>query len=279
MARAKLLDLYKVEMPVVFNTPQGTETVIVRKMSSPQMEKARRFARASQALMMRCKDKHTSTEFLEQLNQVQTLLEGDRARLVEVIVNDEMEAETAYIYARLTIGEDSEWAKDNYITSLIEAWESTYEAIWVMEPDHVEACRYKSEIDRFTDEIDNEVKLHREALEADWSLAETTVLEDKVAEVFLASRSYRQWQETFIRARTFYSTRCADDSSKLYFDNIEDVDELNDDVKARLAEAYDGMAVDPTSGKDLPSALNSSPPPEQAERAATEPSGPVAVSV
>ncbi len=276
---AHLRDLYKTQNQIAISDGVNTVPVVVRKISPLQKEKAQRRANAAQAIRKRAKNDRDSEDYLSQLNQVQEVFGEAREQLLIVVVDEAMALESQQIQARIMYDEDSEWAKDDYLQSLLDSWDNGMGQRFTDDPDDIDAAKVYAEIERFTTQVEAEVEEARGRMEDEWDLSGTPKLQEKVAEILLDRQALTLWHKEFIAARTYYSVRKVSDWRELYFDSIDEVLELDERTLQELVDAYDEISVDPIEGKDSPPAQSSSPQPELDEKAATGPSGPETADV
>lgn len=271
---ARLSDLYKVEKQIVVSDGETNIPIVVRKVSPIQMDTIRRRAKATQVLVEHAKSRPDSELFLEQLGNIEDVLADDRDELLGLVVESHLAKRSAKIQAKVMEGDGSEWAKDDYLKSLFEAWDGGMSERFAEDETDVDAKKVQDEIERFTEEVDRDLEEERDRLRDELSFTSIERLKDYAAEILLERVALTMWHDEFVTNRVFFATRNDVPERSQYFDDLDEVRGLDERVLQKIDDVYEEMSVDPLEGKDLPQPQSSSQQPESEKTAATQTSGP-----
>ena len=164
------------------------------------------------------------------------------------LINTEMEQYK--LSAREKLADTDEWAKDDYLISLEEAWESSLRDVYIQDSDDPEAKRVFDALKKFMDEIEKEVEAEQINLIEGYSDETDEEILEKTLRGFIDAESNAAFVNEFRKWQIFYSIRQVDDHSERYFESREELDYLDDTILADLKEAFMSMSVDALEGKD-----------------------------
>ena len=246
--RRRLEDLYVVGKVVEFNdgavddewNPLPPVQVYVRKLNRIENDKALRAANgARSALQARVREEGNDS----------LAKDYDRNATIEFLTQDYHVNRLPVVQAELSGDEDSEWSKDSYYEGLLEAWNAGLNDKYAADPEDEEAKKVFDEIQRFADEVDEKMKdlLHDKRNELD-SYSDFD-LRAKVTDRLLEMQSMAAWIYEYYRQQVFLAVREPDKVTP-YFENVENVDFLTDEMYDALKNAYDELALPPVEGKD-----------------------------
>lgn len=289
MAKRRLEDLWVVGKFVTFDDGKGDPvTVWLQKLSPIDAGGAMRRANAARARVRALKYDRDSEDFMDLWAEV---LEWDgKDQLVTYLLAEHQLRIEQRVEAQLA-GE-GEWAEENYLSGLRDAWEGGLSDTYIAEPespDGVEAARVLAELQRFAAQAAErgtpEVAIARAELEAQ----DLKSLQEMAVERVISYRATTSWMEEFHRCELFYGVHPAQPDAHRpdkwvampgrYFAKREEVDRLPAQVLQRLHEEYALLGVDPAEGKDLEETPSSSASSESPFAPAMEvSSGPVAVA-
>ena len=262
--KRRLEDLYVRgrELPV----DDGSDDPVVvwlQKMNPLEHEKAIRKAGAAKAkVLMAARDKD-SEEWQEAYADVADL--GDTSPLVDYLISDDVARFQEAKEAEISYAE--EWAKDNYLQGLRDAWEDPDKPlshVYLKDPEDEEARRVWLELKRFADQVQEEVQPQIENLRRDYEGADEERLREKALQRFIELRSGLAWLREYRNCEVFFSVRELDDHRKYYFTSRDQVDSLAPQVMAQISTAYQELNVEVMEGKGslkIPSSSPSSEPP------------------
>lgn len=156
-----------------------------------------------------------------------------------------------------------EWEKERYLFSLQER---SVEPSFVQRaeelPEDEEVVRVTKELERFRTQITKEIERERSAVVRQMEETSTVELVDTVLQSMLESQADQAWLTEFQKCQIW---RCVFDGvnhSQRSFEAREEVDELQNEVIAKLGEVIDRVHVPDMEGKDSQQTQDSSTPSE-----------------
>lgn len=284
MARqVRLEDLYHLGEVVTITgvDPESGEPVEakvrVRKLTKPDHEIVLRRAGGARATLLAAAKDRDSDLYRLAWGDVHDL---DRDALLDLVLAETEREERRSVTARLEMEDGSEWAKDGYLQGLMDAWRDGLAERYAADPSDEEAARVFAELKRFTDTVGRHLDEWRREQTLVWESTGDDALRDRAAEVLVAGRADRAWQDEYERSTVWRACRKTDAPLALYFETRDEVDLLEawaPDAYALLLATIERITVGVDEGKDLPPTQGSSTSPEQPEPAAdSTPSGPAA---
>jgi hypothetical protein len=301
----RLGDLYVMGTPVEVTGRLGDVTTVwVQKLDPVDHDTCVRKAKAARA---RARASYRDTDSEEYLDARDTVESIPRETLIETIISPEVDKIRESVRAELSMGEDSEWAKDDYLSGLYDEWGDALSARYEEDPDDPEALRVLAEFERFEAALKEALDPQVDELRTMWTAADESALQEKALEVLIERQLQERWLEEFVRSEVWLATREAcehclseidearrridageppqdaknlhqDPHPRYYFVDRVEVDRLPPHVRSYLEAVYMQVAVDATEGKDLPETGASSGSSDSSEAEETPASsGPAAV--
>lgn len=279
--RRRLSDLYVVGRPVEVgkDTPEPVE-IWLQKINPVQNDEALRRANAARTKAKTFGKDKDSDEYLDALASVEDF--ASREILVELAIAEELRQRRSRIEAE--VAAEDEWATDEYLQGIVDAWEGTDGVIglkerWAEDHDDPEAARVKGEIDRFDEKVKELVEAEHESLKRDFDATPDDVILDRAVQRVLEQRATSAFIFEYENWQLYFAIRDPENHKDLYFETVEEVKALEEQTKEEILAHYRELAVEVTEGKDSPGTPGSSPSLDQPEPAATEPSsGPQVVA-
>lgn len=240
-----LADLYVRGRELTIEDGDGEATVWIQKLNPIEHSQATRKADAARARVLSVKFDKECEEYLALLNDV---LEADPEVLIDILAAEE-EARLLPI-TEAKIADEEKWKEDSYLQGLRDAWREGVKDAYELDPEDVEAKRVHDEIERFVNEVKEEVAQGVESVRM--SLRQTTHKE--LVELSMNQRikaaADMAWVNEYYRSEIAIGTRHPDDHKKRIFSTREDVDVLQLEAYVPLASAFRNLTVDPVEGKD-----------------------------
>lgn len=262
MTQARLSDLYRRGAEVTVSDDEaGLEvTVWMSKLNPVEAKDAGRKAAAARARTLLFARDPESDSYMEALGEVMDM--SDEHLIDTIIAPDVFKKEAA---TREELAAGDEWAKDDYLIGLMDSWREEYMEIWVKDADpdwdeatladweekKAEALRIRAELTRFEDLVRESVNGETEALRRANSSRGREDLEKGVLARLFENKSNEEWLNTYNRWQVYYATRENENRSKRYFQNVQEVIELEPDVYIPLLRSYRALEVEPFEGKSL----------------------------
>lgn len=253
-------------------------TVYIRKLNPVDQETAFRRANAARArslIAARDPDSDEATAFLGQAMDV-----GGRDELISFL--NASKIATFRETKEAEIGDDEEWKKDDYLQGLYDAWNDGLDQVHALndadDPTFADAVRVFSEMQRFSEQVDELVRDEDDRLKESFSSTSLAELQETVADELVVLNGDSIWVREYRRCQVWLCTRTPEDHGKRYFGSREEVNELPGEVYGRLVEELTTLTVEVPEGKDLPLADSSLPLSESLEQEVIIPSsGPQSV--
>lgn len=286
MTKSKTLaDLYKRGKTVTIPDPEEPDspvTVYLRKLNDVEMETCFRKANAAKAIVMAGKADPDSEQWLAMSEDVKTLFLDDRDLYVEYLLVSHMAERDPVIEAEVhgevishenpdgSIDEQqTEWAKDDYLQGLRDAWRDGLQARHATDETDPAAVHVLAEITRFNNQVRERLETEHHLMVDSLSDTSTEELRDRVIAQFLETKAATAWAEELRRWQMFFYARDPVNQRKPHFADREMVDEVDEAVRMQLVAEYEQLAVDITEGKGSPATPASSPQSAQLEQEAT----------
>lgn len=253
MARKHLSDLYRRGIDwTIKDEKTGDEVeVYIKKLNPLENKEAREKGNAARARILMRRNDRDSDEWLNVYSEVFDM--SDEVR-IDKCISMKATQKRAQVEAELAMADDSEWAKDDYLEGLREAWEdlrAEFVDPEIPNDEKKEAIRVFEELNRFANEVDkvleNEVKALRLPYE---NMDQDDLMEKTVAAVF-EETAYLAWMEKYYYYRAFYSTREREDHKKKHFASVREVEELEPQVYQQLVTGYKEVELSDLEVKDL----------------------------
>lgn len=273
--RRRLTDLYRVGRIVKFDDGLDDETVEVwvQKPNEVEMANIYRRAGAEKTRYMTRAEDVDSDEYQDALGDLREMGDDD------IILTLAMAAETGRarqrIESQLEHDPDGEWAKDDYLQGMFDAWHGDAENpglkdAHALDPEGetaegAEALKVFGELKRFQDQVTERFNVEHERLLADWRAMPKDKVEHQAVKHFVENDATEIFMQEFNRQAIFYSVRDPEDRDKRYFETRKEVDLLGDQVIVRLMVEINDFIVSSSEGKGLPATTDGSPPSEQPE--------------
>lgn len=272
---ARLSDLFRRGTKHTFTDPDGgmSVTVYVRKLRDHEMDKVYAAASAARAREL-ARYRDPDGDYMADVTQQVYELGDDPGPLAAFLAGHQVSGRVEAIEAEIAGAEDSEWAKDDYLNGLREAWfgsdetrplREVYAIVesvedWRNEADDEdlteelvdEARRVYAEFNRFNTQVQERAAAELEAAKAYFEADPIERLRDLVAKQFIDDAGRIAWTRGYRLARILHSVRRDDDHSKKYFHHIDEVEDLDPSIRAELVAVYDLISTAGTVGKDSP---------------------------
>lgn len=269
--RRRLSDLYVTGREVNINDDTGEDpvTVWVQKLNPVENDDALRRGSSHRARILSFKKDPDSEDYKRAEVDVHDFM--NREQMVQAAIRDELEDWQTRIEAE-NAAEES-WSKDDYLQGLVDLWEGTEDEPGLKEtyaanPADPEAARVNGELERFNEQVLEQVEAKRVTLHADWAGASDDDLLAKAVSRLFEVRATNEFVAEYEVWQVYYATRQAEDHSKLYFRDADEVRRTAGEVREQIAGHYRNLSVDVVEGKDSAEIPASSPSSEPAEPAA-----------
>lgn len=272
--------------PVVFTSPVGEVKVHVVLLNEPDNDAVERRAKAAQARRLAVLGDRDSDDYMA--IHATALESSDPDDLIGALVAQEMQEPAIAINAQ--IRDRDEWAKDDRLIGLEEAWygddnepglrfhlpdqdaDPDVEQDPDVEPDPLadEAQAVWEQLRIFHSQVDAAVTDKADDLRESYENPDDiddpaeaeeamTRLRHKYTEMLVKLDATLRYYVEFDRQRIFYATRQFPDWRARYFETVSEADAVDEQVKAKLRAVYKGLSLDDTSVKGSPETPGSSP--------------------
>lgn len=288
--RVTLNDLNRVgrsiEIPGLIEDDDGTiqETTVpvyLRKLNSHDREAALRKARAAKAAALIDAENEESAEYQAAFCEVSDLGTNPEV-LIEHLVEHALSERAPLIEAEVGGAEGSEWAKDDYLQGLFDAWRGTDDDPGLDQafqdedhPDHGEAVKVFNELDRYRAEVDERLDVERDALRRDLDGLPLHELRRRLTKTYLEFKATAAFLAEYQLWRLYFGVRQNDKRDQRYFSSVQDVRDLDETIYNHLNAEFDRLTVEGLEGKGSRRPTSSSPrSPSQEQEETSASSGP-----
>jgi hypothetical protein len=249
--RRRLTDLYLLGKEIVVNDDSGNDPISLwlSKLSPVEQRDAAEQATKARARILAIKNSpEASADRLIYEDQLFELGLDDRSAWIEFLAASKLQE--AELSNEERIGSEGEWAENDYLKSLQEAWNSGLSDKWIADPEDDEAKTVYTELRRFADIVVEATSAEREAIIAEFEGIPDEDLKRKAINRIIESESDFAWMNEFAHWQVYYAVREVEDHSKRYFESREEVDYLDNRILTELVRHYREMTVDSIEGKD-----------------------------
>lgn len=242
--RRKLTDLYRREEVITLDDGKGEPvTVLIRKMSPVDYERAYRKANALRATILTVNNEE-SDYYQSTKNEI---VEMDREALIEYLSNAGTAKELPVIEGEIAGGD--KWNKDEYIVGLMDAWEGGLQDKYNEDPEDEEAKAVFEKMKEYQEEVEAAIMDHAESLKAGFEYQSDEELQNLATRDMLKLNADLAWMNEFRRWEIFLS--CYDPETKNHvFGERAEIDELAPETLNAIAQKIEELVVDSTEGKD-----------------------------
>lgn len=251
MATKRLVDLYVLGEEVSFDDPEGAPIVVYLKKLQPFEQEVcmnRANMERAKTLVLKRKDKDDDEVLLFAVQL------DDNFTPEEVISFVSAEDVTkAYKSAEAMIAEKEEWAKEDFLVGLQEAWEDGLKDHFHLEeyPDkHAEALNVFEQLKKFTEQVDEEFDIQRKRIQREFEVRPADELRAIAIDKLIEMKADMRWLNEFRRSQIWQATRVSKKNAKdKYFESRAEVDDIHPDILETLLAAYDRISIKPDEGK------------------------------
>jgi len=249
--RRRLSDLYVVGREMEFNDGVDEEPVKIwlSKISPIEQRDAADQATKVRAKILSIKNSpYASNERLLYQDQFNDLGLENREDVVAFVAGSKIqEAMTSNEHR---IASEDAWSNDNYLKSLQDAWNDGLSEAWIKDPDgDPETVRVYDELKRFAEEVDAASAEERDNIIAEYDhVSYEDILVEAVNKIIEAEADY-SWLNEFSYYQVFYSVREIDDHKVRYFESVDEVKSVDNNITSALIAAYRDMTVEGVEGK------------------------------
>jgi len=219
----------------------------VRKMTPADAEIAYVKASNRRASVLSMARSSEPTEMFETLKLDVAALPIDT--VIEFLAADEMGERTPIVESQVSF--EDEWRKEGYLESLRERFnEEDFQKKYLEDPEDEEVKRISAEVQRFADQVEEELEKVRQDVEAELKEQSEEKLRQKTLEGMLEVQANAAWLAEFSRCQVWRCCFWADDHNDPVFPNRADVDKVQGDVFKKLSAVIDKIHVPDMEGKD-----------------------------
>lgn len=266
MRKRTLNDLYQVGRTVEIDDGQGDPVAVwIQKLNPNDHEQALRKASAARAVLLTYKNAPDSEEW--QLAYSDTHDLGDRDVLVDFLAQDAITKKRMSLEAE--IAADDEWAKDEYLQGLFDAWRGGVNADFARDAEDPEAKRVFDELKRYADQVTERLEKALPGIKREFAVLPDEELRQNAVEQLLMRRADNAFVKEYEICEIWLAARKPEDHSKYYFNDRDQVRSLAPKVYEQLLNAYREISVDPIEGKGSEETPDSSTSSEQSGRQET----------
>lgn len=298
--RRRLGDLYVTGQKVIVNDDSGEPPieVWVQKLNPMEQENALRRGGAERSKMLAQSKDREGDVWLAERSDVEEFSDS-REDLLALALREELAKIKNKVEAEVTAEE--RWSEDDHLQTVYDAWYGTTSEIIDKPPGEADASdepterdmdgeveplrisymrgeedhRYtaaaavKEEIEAWGAQVEAIIDGEKERLFRDYQDVDKDELIDMATERMIEQKANSEMIEEFQTQELFYAVRDADDHSKKYFGNRDDVLSMQPPVRQAILNVYRSLYVDPQEGKGLPGTPGSSPQSDSSEPVAT----------
>lgn len=247
--KRRLSDLYVVGKEVEVEDPNGGDPIVVwiQKLSPVQHEAVLRDSGAARAPILALKHLPFGHE---DLAPYESELEESLRHLSIVDVLAAKKEGAVRAAKEDEVAALDEWADENYLQSLTDAWEADLMVEWAKDNEHVEAARVHDELERFNALVDKKTEADMRHVRKDYERMDPEEAYQEALHQVIDFASDIRWMTEYRRQELYYAVReSQQDSRTLYFEDVSEVGELSGEVFTILLREYQGLTLNPLEVK------------------------------
>lgn len=247
--RRKLSDLFVLGTEVVFEDgSDDPPKVWIQKLTPAETQEAADKARPEKMKILSIRRLEDDDPVkLRYIDEVETSLE-DRDDKFAFLLSDKIEK--AAISAQEEVASRDEWAKDDYLEGLQEAWRVELRDRYLLDQEDEEAKRVFNQLEKYTDQVTKEIEHASEELKREIDHLDDDELKRRCVRKLIEVYSDEALLEAFRTWQLYFAVRDPDKHSKRYFSSPEEIDSLQEPVLKRLRNEYAELSVEGFEGKD-----------------------------
>jgi len=250
----RLADLYITGKEVHIDDGVNKPVVVyVRKLNSVDHDKAIKRANAARSRVLAVRGTPESDAYDDLMGTARLL---SREEVVDFLLQEHRQDRLPVIEAEMAA--EDEWAKDEYLTGLRDAWEGGLNDTYAKAPEDEEAKRVFGEMQRFNKAVAGILDDAVASFEADLDQRSDEDLRREIFDKTLETQGNIAWVQEFRRCEVWLGVREPDKKTRVFVER-EEIDELSEEVFATLLRAYSEIGVEPQEGKESPVKEDSSP--------------------
>jgi len=253
--RRRLTDLYMVGKEVSFtdvldeNGDDDPIVVWLNKLSPIEQRDSADQATKARATILAIKNSPVfSPERLSYEDQIYDLGIDSRELQIEFLASEKIQE--AEISNEERIAANDEWANDQYLISLREAWVDGLLDKWTEDPEDEEAKKVYDELKRFAEQVLEASKDDRENILAEYEHISDDEIFKSVVDKIIDAEADFAWMNEFAAWQVYYAVRELDDHKTRYFESREEVACLDNRILTDIVRLYREMTVEGIEGKD-----------------------------
>ena len=244
-----LTDLFKVGEEVVFNDGVNEVTVWVQKLTQSETKEAAEKSRPFKSTINSIKRlRDDDPRKLVYYDQVESAGLDSRDDWIRFLISSKLQE--AQMSAEARVAAEDEWAKDDYLRGLEDAWLDGLDEAYAADPDDEQASRVFSELRRYSQTVEREVDAAREELINEIDDLPDEELLRRCINKYIEDISDRAMINEFRAWQIYLGTRKVDNHDELYFSDRSDIDKLVESVYNKLENVYLNLGIDGIEGKD-----------------------------
>jgi hypothetical protein len=268
MKRRKLSDLYVRGRELAPSDGEGDAVKVwLAKLNEVDREAAMRRANAAKARFVIDADNEDGELFASAYAEIREI--EDPQDLIIFLISDDVTKARRRI-EMVKAADEETWGKEDYLQGLLDAWYGDDDnpglsSVAQEDPDDPEAKRVIDEIIRYQNEVAAEVRVESTNLMKEWEDQSLDQIRRRAAHLLLELRASEVFTREYKRQQLFFAVRDPVNRRMRYFENVAELDDIDDELRAFFTEQYESMMVDRTEGKDSPPPADSSTSSESAE--------------
>ena len=255
--RRRLSDLYVRGQEVELNDGEDADPVVVwvHKISPLENKQAMDQANAIRAKLMAarfvCDESEVRLTIFSEAEMAG--LFAERGRMIDYIKDEEITQARMSIEAQLA--DDEEWKKNDYLEGLRESWNGTEDdggmrKRYAMNPEDPEAKAVFDELKRYVEKVEELLERERKRFRREEDRTTDQELRNQVVDKLIESEADNVWYGEFRKRQLFYSIREPEAHDQRYFQSVDELDMLDEQVVGMLLEKFDEVNVSVSEGKD-----------------------------
>ena len=247
-ARRRLMSLYIPGELVTFEDNEGEFSVWVQRINTWQEKECIQKSKTVRAPIIALKkDKSNPDRIQYEELLIRWGIYNKETRIAFLISPKVQQAQAS---AEARIAAEDEWADDDYLSTLQNAWNEELMEVYTSDNDNVEAKRVYDELLRYTNQVESAVEHLRKEYTAELEDIDDAEILDRVLDVLIESEADSVQMAEFRRWQIFYATRNPENHDELFFEDKSEVEMIHENVYNRLLDTYLDLSFDSMQGKE-----------------------------
>lgn len=246
--RKRLLNLRTVGKEVTFTDERGDFSIWLQRITDGQRTEAIRKSKGVIAPILALKKDLDHPDVQDYRDLIESWQLNSKEAQVDILISPKVKEAQESAEARIAF--EDEWAKEDYLISLQEAWNEGLDKAYALDPEDPEASRVFKELKRYTEIVNSAVEHETKEYREDMMRKSDEEIEEKMLLLLIENEANVSQMDEFEHWVIFFAARDPEDHDTLLFESREDISALDTTDFNKLKEVYREITFEGLEGKD-----------------------------